>query len=77
MKTMRFHLTNLLSKFVHPAANDDVFVSDAEIANRQERLRQRQKAMYDEMMANGTHVHAGYRYTPGDSNVLRGAGLVK
>ena len=77
MKTMRYFITNLLAKFTKTAANDDLFVSDEAIAARQERLRQRQKAMYDKMMADGTHVHCGRAYKVGDSDVLRSAGFVK
>ena len=76
MRTMRYHLTNLLSKFTQPAAKDP-YMTDEAIAERQERLRQRQIAMRDEMMANGTHMLMGGNYTRGDSRVLREAGLVK
>ena len=76
MRTMRYHLTNLLSKFKQPAANDP-YLTDEAIAERQERLKAKQKAMYEEMMANGTHMLMGRPYTRGDSQILRDAGLVK
>lgn len=58
-----------------PQAANDPIIADHD--QRIERLKARQKAMFDEMMANGTHMLCGGNYKPGDSAVLRGAGLVK
>lgn len=71
---MAYHLTNFLHKML-PAANDSNFNDDHE--ERVERLKAKQKAMFDEMMANGTHMFCRTDYTRGDSRVLRDAGLVK
>lgn len=74
---MRF--TNIAARLIQlinpPQASNDSII--AEHDQRAERLKTRQKAMYDEMMANGTHMLCGKNYTPGDSTVLRSAGLVK
>lgn len=57
------------------AANDPMFDDDLEM--RRAALRKRQQQMYDEMMANGTHMYARKGYERGGSRVLREAGLVK
>lgn len=75
MKQIRFYITNLLNIFTRQAANDSAFVSEHD--QRIERLKAKQKAMFDEMMANGTHMFCRPTYHAGDSHVLREAGLVK
>ena len=74
MRTMRYHLTNLVKMFAATPANDPYFDDYEE---RVERLKAKQKAMFDQMMADGTHLYAKKNYMRGDSNVLRQAGLVK
>lgn len=74
MRTMRYHLTNLVKMFSATPANDPYFDDYEE---RVERLKAKQKAMFDQMMADGTHLYAKKDYMRGDSNVLRQAGLVK
>lgn len=75
---MKFH--NIAARLIQvinpqPAANDSTFVSEHD--QRVERLKAKQKAMFNEMMANGTHMFCRPTYHAGDSHVLREAGLVK
>ncbi len=74
---MRFHnIAARLIQVINPpkAANDPIIDGHED---RIARLKAKQKAMFDEMMANGTHMLCGGNYTRGDSRVLRDAGLVK
>lgn len=58
-----------------PQAANDSIIADHD--QRVEALKAKQKAMFDEMMANGTHMYCRADYQRGDSRVLRDAGLVK
>ena len=51
--------------------------TDEAIEARRAKLRQRQKAMYDQMIADGTHLFKRGKWSIGDSRILREAGLVK
>ena len=76
MKTMSYYLQSLLSRFV-PTPAVDPEMTDEAIEARRAKLRQKQKAMYDQMIADGTHLFKRGKWSIGDSRILREAGLVK
>lgn len=76
MNTMTTHIRNLVARFA-PQPPVDLHLTDEAIEARRAKLRQRQKAMYDQMIADGTHLFKKGKWTRGDSVILRDAGLVK
>lgn len=76
MKTMTYYIARVLTR-VAPPPPVDPSMTDEAIEARQNRLRQRQKTMFDQMMKDGTHLFKKGKWTIGDSHILREAGLVK
>lgn len=76
MTTMSTHIQALLSRFVSRPAIDPM-MSDESLEQRRAKLRKRQEDMYQQMIADGTHLFKKGKWTRGDSVILRDAGLVK
>lgn len=75
---MKLHnIAARVAKFLNipAAANDPMFEDTLEV--RRANLRKRQEDMYNQMMADGTHMYARKGYERGGSRILREAGLVK
>lgn len=74
--SMIIQLRKMVDALSKVAANQSDFDDEAYQA-RVDRVKAKQKAMFEQMMADGTHLYAKRNYIRGDSNVLREAGLVK
>lgn len=73
--SMMIQIRKLADMLGKQAVNDTQYDDDFQV--RRARLAAKQKAMFDQMIADGTHIYCKTNYTRGDSSVLRDAGLVK